>query len=243
LLSTRQGLARLIRLLQAQLRRLYVGGNAVFGDDYYLKYLEVGYNPYFNIGTIDYNSNVVLQPPSWEKDSDRLVINGHPVVPRNFNTSTNKFDPVHVQIGSFYYPADLYINSGRLGIGIVSPRASLHISGYDNLTHSAKILLEANTSANNFTSRYAGIVFGENEYPSLHTYQYWEMGVDLHNALRKDFSILNNEINETAVHIRSSDNYVGIGTTNPQAKLDIQSAQMNQVRIRNTSNYNNEMRV
>jgi len=92
--------------------------------------------------------------------------------------------------------------SGNVGIGTSSPNSSLHVSAAQNIL----FRLASTTNSNN-----SRMVFAPNNTDK------WNIGVNVSDS---SFTFYDTSAATTPIAIKSSGN-VGIGTTSPQAKLDV----------------------
>ena len=102
------------------------------------------------------------------------------------------------------------INAGNVGIGTTAPGSKLHILHDDS--HGG-ITLDRNSAS----TRKSQIAFKQQGI------ERWSMGIDISQNNTQDFFIWDNVASDTRFYINSSGN-IGIGTTAPTYKLDLNAA-------------------
>jgi len=118
---------------------------------------------------------------------------------------------------------DIYYNAGNVGIGTDTPGDRLHLS---SLSGSTNLIISGNTS--NLFPRESGIFFQNDDSPNLSRYKTKILAVgdgafgqsDLFFALNNQNNGNSASLNDTRMVILRTGN-VGIGTTNPGYKLDV----------------------
>jgi hypothetical protein len=119
--------------------------------------------------------------------------------------------------------SDIFYNTGNVGIGTNTPMDRLHLS---NLSGSSNLIISGNTST--LVERQSGIFFQNDDQPNLSRYKTKILAVgngffgqsDLYFALNNQNNGNSASLSDTRMVILRTGN-VGIGTTNPGYKLDV----------------------
>lgn len=143
--------------------------------------------------------------------------------------------------------AKFYINSeGNVGIGTTNPKSRFHISNKNNIgtrsQYSTAIIEDGDASLDIISSsadRWGSVInFIEGNNGNSNT-DMWSIARQTTNgygnsSLNFNFGTTNNHTNENKVSFLSNGN-VGIGTTSPQAKLELTESQGGTLRLSNSN--------
>jgi hypothetical protein len=134
------------------------------------------------------------------------------------------------------------LSGGNVGIGITSPEEKLHVSG--NIKADGRVFINAGNGnqlyLNNAGQRYTQITFDNNSTGTSQAYLAWDNTDSFFEMYAKTGGGLKFYTNATETMRITSGGNVGIGTTNPSYKLDVNMSSLGTIAqfISNDGTYN-----